>query len=136
MKHLASVAIAALLACAAAPATAQDKVTTTPVHFTKGASSATLSGAVKGYDSAHYTLSARAGQMMRVSITGSSNANFNVFAPGDVPGAATAIGSGAVGQDWNGTLPTTGTYTVQVYQMRASARRGQNARYSISLGIR
>ena len=137
MKHFASFAIAALLACATAPAFAeQDKVTTTPVHFSKGASSTTLRGAVKGYDSARYTLSARAGQTMRVSIIGSSNANFNVFAPGDLPGAATAIGSGAVGQDWNGTLPTNGTYTVQVYQMRASARRGQNAAYNISFGIR
>jgi hypothetical protein len=136
MKHFAMFAIAALLACATTPAFAQDKVTTTAVHFTRSANSATLSGTVKGYDSVHYTLSAKAGQTMRVNITGSSNANFNVFAPGDVPGAAAAIGSGAVGQEWTGTLPTNGTYTVQVYQMRASARRGQNARYTISFGIR
>ncbi|MGH8054354.1 MAG: g-type lysozyme inhibitor [Stenotrophomonas sp.] len=135
MKHFASFAIAALLACAMAPALAQDKVTATPVHFSKGASSASLPGAVKGYESAHYTLSATAGQTMRVSISGSSNANFNVFAPGDVPGAATAIGSGAVGQDWSGVLPSNGSYTVQVYQMRATARRGQTARYTISFGI-
>ncbi len=136
MKHLAAFAIAAMLACAAAPSVAKDNVTTTPVHFSKGASSTTLPGTIKGYDSVNYTLSARAGQSMHVSITGSSNANFNVFAPGDVPGAATAIGSGAVGQDWHGALPTNGTYTVQVYQMRASARRGQNANYNVSFSIR
>lgn len=136
MKRTINIVLASLLACASVQASAEDKVTTTPVHFSKGTSSATLSGSFSGYDSVNYTLTARAGQSMLVSITGSSNANFNVFAPGDVPGAASALGSGAVGQDWNGRLPANGTYTVQVYQMRASARRGEKVPYHITFSVR
>lgn len=124
---------AALLAIA--PLAAADKVSTVPVHFAKGASSATLKGNFTGYDSVQYTLAAKAGQTLSVSITGSSNANFNVFAPGDKPGAATALGQGYVGGDWKGRLPATGTYTVQVYQMRASARRGTGVPYSLTVAI-
>ncbi|KRG65964.1 g-type lysozyme inhibitor [Stenotrophomonas humi] len=136
MKRSIAITLATLLACSAVPVNAGDKVTTTPVHFSRGSSSATLSGSFGGYDSVNYTLSARAGQTMRVSISGSSNANFNVFAPGGVPGSATALGSGTVGQDWNGPLPANGTYTVQVYQMRASARRGGKVPYHITFSIR
>lgn len=105
------------------------------MHFAKGASSTTVKGNFKGYDSVLYTLSAKAGQHMKVGVSGSSNANFNLFAPGDKPGESTALGSGSVGQDWSGALPASGTYSVQVYQMRASARRGESVNYSIHFGI-
>lgn len=114
---------------------AADTVTTVPVHFTKGASSTAVKGSFKGYDTVLYTLSAKAGQHMKVGITGSSNANFNLFAPGDKPGESTALGAGSVGQDWSGALPASGTYSVQVYQMRASARRGETVNYSIHFAI-
>jgi hypothetical protein len=116
-------------------ALAADTVTTVPVHFDRGASSATLKGSFKGYDSVVYTLAAKAGQHMKVGVSGSRNANFNVFAPGDRPGEAMALGSGAVGQDWSGALPISGTYSVQVYQMRATARRGTKVDYSARFGI-
>lgn len=132
-KHI---AICLALALFAGGVSAADKVSVVPVSFSKGASSAELKGSFKGYDSIEYTLSAKAGQQMTVSIKGSSNANFNVFAPGDQPGQANALGSGAVGTDWNGALPATGTYKVQVYQMRASARRGEAVPHTISFSIR
>ena len=106
-----------------------------PVHFAKGASSATLKGSFSGYDSVHYTVAARAGQTMTVATTGSANASFNVFAPGDVPGQAAALGSNGP-KGWTGTLPASGTYTVQVYQMRASARRGAKVDYAITIAVR
>ncbi|MDN6859188.1 hypothetical protein QO207_21565 [Pseudomonas sp. CAN2814] len=124
-----------LLSASPALALAADNVTTVPVHFTKGASSTVMKGSFKGYDTVLYTLSAKAGQHMKVGVSGSSNANFNVFAPGDKPGEATALGSGAVGQDWSGALPSSGTYSVQVYQMRATARRGTKVDYSIHVAI-
>ncbi len=72
---------AALLAVTmAAGAQAADKVTTVPVQFARGPS-AQLKGSFTGYDTIHYTLVAKAGQTMTVKIGGSSNANFNVFAP-------------------------------------------------------
>lgn len=135
MKPVHTLALSIAFAFAATSAVAADKVTTVPVNFARGASSATMKGSFAGYDSVHYTLDARAGQTMTVTLAGSSNANFNVFAPGDAPGAATALGSNA-DRGWTGKLPKTGTYTVQVYQMRASARRGEKVPYTITLSIR
>ncbi|WP_198173869.1 g-type lysozyme inhibitor [Lysobacter soli] len=135
MKPVHTLALSIAFAFGATLAVAADKVTTVPVKFAKGASSATMKGSFAGYDSVHYTLDARAGQTMTVTLAGSSNANFNVFAPGDAPGTATALGSNA-DRGWTGKLPKTGTYTVQVYQMRASARRGEKVPYTITLSIR
>lgn len=114
---------------------AAEQVTTAPVSFAKGANSAQAKGIFKGYDSVQYTLSAKSGQRLTVRITGNSNANFNVFAPGDKPGQSSALGSGGVGADWTGALPASGKYTVQVFQMRASARRGEAVPYTISFSI-
>ena len=117
-------------------AQAADKVTVVPVQFAKGAHSAAVKGTFKGYDSINYTLVAKAGQTMSVSISGSSNANFNVYAPGGVPGQAEAMGTGYVNEKWQGTLPASGKYTIQVYQMRASARRGEAVPHTLSVSIR
>lgn len=126
-----------LLCCLlAAPALAADKVTTVPVQFTKGTSSAQVKGTFAGYDSINYTLSAKEGQQMTVKITGSNNANFNVFGPGAAPGAAEALGNGAVGSDWTAKLPASGKYTIQVFQMRATARKGAKVPHTLSVGIK
>ncbi|KHL74402.1 g-type lysozyme inhibitor [Pseudomonas putida] len=112
-----------------------DKVSTIPVSFVKGANSAQVNGTIKGYDTVEYTLAAKSGQRMTVQITGNSNANFNVFAPGDQPGQSSALGSGGVSSDWTGALPASGKYKVQVFQVRASARRGEAVPYKISFRI-
>ncbi len=137
MKHVIAVlALACLLIGLAVSASGADQITTVPVHFAKGASSATQKGHFSGYDSVHYTLEAKAGQTLRVSVSGNSNANFNVYKPGDEPGAAEAIGSGGVATPWEGALPASGEYIVQVYQMRASARRGEKIDFSVQLAVR
>jgi hypothetical protein len=136
MKAFRLLLLSSLLALTPALATAADKVTTTPVHFTKGASSATLRGTLSGYDTVRYTVSARAGQTMTVTVGGSANANFNVFAPGVVPGEGEALGSNDEMRRWSGTLPASGTYVVQVYQMRAQARRGEKAPHTLTVAIR
>jgi len=114
---------------------AADKITTVPVQFAKGAHSAQIKGKFAGYDTIHYTLVAKAGQTMKVAISGSDNANFNVFAPGAVPGEAEALGSGYVGVDWQAALPTSGKYLIQVFQMRASARRGEQVPHTLAVSI-
>jgi len=136
MLPLRSMLLTSLLALTPMLASAADKVTTTPVHFTKGASSATLRGTLSGYETVRYTVAARAGQTMAVTIDGSPNANFNVFAPGVVPGEGQALGSNDENRRWSGTLPNTGTYVVQVYQMRAQARRNETAPHSVTVAIR
>ena len=128
--------IAMLAILMAMTAQAADKVSVVPVQFAKGAHSAAVKGTFKGYDSINYTLVAKAGQTMTVSISGSSNANFNVYAPGGVPGQAEAMGTGYVNEKWQGTLPASGKYTIQVYQMRASARRGEAVPHTLSVSIR
>lgn len=103
------------------------------VHFHAGASSATLSGRIKGDESADYRLQAKAGQTMIVSLTTDSGANsFNVLPPG----SDAAIGRGDTsGNAWEGTLPVDGEYTVRVYQMRSAARRNETANYTLTVGI-
>lgn len=134
MKKAVTAALLAMMM--ATTAQAADKVTTVPVQFAKGAHSAKVDGSFSGYDSINYTLSAKAGQTMTVDITGSNNANFNVFAPGDLPGQAAALGNGSVGTKWQGTLPKSGKYLIQVFQMRATARNGAKVPHSLSVGIR
>lgn len=127
--------ITLLASMLAVTAQAADKVTVVPVQFAKGAQSATVKGTFKGYDSINYTLVAKAGQTMSVTISGSSNANFNVYAPGAVPGQAEALGAGYVGEKWQGTLPASGKYLIQVYQMRASARRDETVPHTLTVSI-
>jgi len=131
-----AIKIALLATMLAVTAQAADKVTVVPVQFAKGAHSATVKGSFKGYDSINYTLVAKAGQTMTVNISGSSNANFNVFAPGAIPGQAEAMGTGYVNEKWQSILPASGKYTIQVYQMRASARRGEAVPHTLSVSIR
>jgi len=134
MNRIRTLALFLALAMGAPALHAADKVTHLPVKFAKGASGATLSGGFAGYDSVEYSLAARAGQTLHVRVQG-QGAQFNVFAPGDRPGSATAIGTGYAGADWTGTLPASGAYTIQVYQMRASARRGARVAYTIRFDV-
>ncbi|HQR70154.1 MAG TPA: hypothetical protein PLE54_06100 [Burkholderiaceae bacterium] len=123
-------ALAAAVLLLALPAGAQQ---TTNVAFAKGASSATLKGSIKGYQDHSYLVDARAGQTMRVTLTSTKGgAEMNVFAPGN----ETAISLGAVDPyDVSVVLPATGRYKVQVYQMRASARRGETANYTLTIRV-
>ncbi|MGB9437108.1 MAG: hypothetical protein WCB15_04140, partial [Desulfobacterales bacterium] len=57
-----------------------------------------------------YLLGAKAGQTMRVTLKTNNGANyFNLLPPGSI--AAIAIGAN-LGNEWTGTLPVDGDYTV------------------------
>lgn len=123
-----SVLIVASAALAASP------IETRPVHFAKGASSATLKGTLKGERTVDYTLRARAGQTMSVSLKTSNNANyFNVLPPGSKD-VAIFVGSTG-GNEWSGVLPSDGEYTIRVYLMRSAARRNEEANYTLTVGV-
>ncbi|MFQ2225018.1 g-type lysozyme inhibitor [Aeromonas enteropelogenes] len=130
-----AITAALLVVTMAAGVQAADKITTVPVQFANGAHSAQVKGNFSGYDTIHYTLVAKAGQTMTVKISGSSNANFNVFAPGTIPGQAEALGRNDGNGQWQSTLPTSGKFLIQVYQMRASARRGEQVPHTLSVSI-
>ena len=112
------------------PASAQQQ---TQVAFAKGASSATLKGSIKGDQDHTYLVDARAGQTMTVTLTSTrGGAEMNVWAPGN----DTAISLGSLDPyKFTGVLPANGRYRVQVYQMRASARRGETANYTLTIGV-
>ncbi len=109
-------------------------IETRAVQFAKGKSSATIKGSIKGDQTIDYTLRARAGQTMSVTLATKHGANyFNVLPPGsnDV-----GIYSGATGgNEWTSALPADGEYKVRVYLMRSAARRNEVANYTLTVGI-
>lgn len=130
MKHF--LALSALLV-AGTPIVAQDRIRTVPIQFAKGASSKAIKGSVRGYDTVNYTIAARAGQTMTVRMTtANASSYFNVTAPG--ADAAMFIGSTS-GNRFTTTIPSTGTYTIQVYLMRNAARRGEAANFTLNVAV-
>jgi hypothetical protein len=130
MTRLLFSALAASALLAAVPAAAQQVV---PVTFAKGKTAATVTGSIKGDQDRTYTVDARAGQTMTVTLKRTKGSpEMNVYAPGN----DTAISLGATDPyNFTTTLPATGRYRVQVFQMRASARRGETASYALTIAI-
>jgi hypothetical protein len=133
-KHTLRLLLAFGLLASGLIALAADGIETKPLQFAKGASSATVQDSLKGDATIDYTLRARAGQTMRVTLTTSNRANyFNVLPPGS-DDVAIFIGS-TEGNEWSGTLPADGEYKIRVYLMRSAARRGETANYTLTVGI-
>lgn len=113
---------------------AADSIESRPLQFAKGASSATVKGALKGDKIIDYKLRAKAGQTMSVALKTSNGANyFNVLPPGST-GEAIFVGSTS-GNEWTGPLAADGEYTVRVYLMRSAARRSETADFTLTVGI-
>ncbi|MFO1060851.1 MAG: hypothetical protein U1E53_28240 [Dongiaceae bacterium] len=133
LRSLGLALAACVLAAGAVPAPAADAIRTVRVGFKPGASSATLEGSVRGYDSVDYPLGARAGQTMRVTLeAGNPSTYFNLLPPRSEE--ALFVGSTG-GSSWTGTLPRNGDYRVRVYLMRNAARRNETSRYSLTVAI-
>lgn len=110
------------------------EIRTQAVQFAKGHSSATIQGKIKGDQTIDYTLRAKAGQTMSVTLKAGNGANyFNVLPPGS-DDVALFVGSTG-GNEWTGTLPADGEYKLRVYLMRSAARRNQTASYALTVGI-
>ncbi len=120
------------LALAIAP-TAFAKDATVNVQFAKGKSSKEISSSIKGDDGVNYTLQVGAGQVMQVLFsTSKGSCYFNVYEPG----ANEAVFNGSSAGNEYGANPTkAGAYKIQVYQMRATARRNETCAYSISFEV-
>ena len=128
-----SAAIFFLLLVSSSHVFAKDEIRTERVQFKKGADGAIIKNRIKGYEIVDYLLGAKAGQTMRVTLKTNNDANyFNVLPPGS--NAAIAIGAN-LGNEWTGTLPVDGDYTVRVYLMRSAARRNETANYTLSVDI-
>ncbi|OYX78347.1 MAG: hypothetical protein B7Y82_03740 [Sphingomonadales bacterium 32-65-25] len=104
-----------------------------PVTFAHGQNSATVTGSITGDQDRNYTVDARAGQTLTVSLKATrGSAEMNVWAPGG--DSAMSLGS-ADPSRFSAVLPANGRYRVQVYQMRAFARRGATASYALTIAI-
>jgi hypothetical protein len=116
----------------ASPARADDLRRET-VRFAPGASGSTIKARVKGYESVQYVLDVEAGQKMSVQLE-SSNASlyFNVTGPG----ADAALYNGSIdGDATTVTIPSSGSYVIDVYLMRNAARRDEAADYTLTLSV-
>lgn len=102
------------------------------VSFARRASSATVSGTVRGYAYRDYIVRASAGQTLGVRLKSANTYTvFTVFQPGgdNLEGAAEM-------DEFSGALPSNGDYVVRVMMMRAGARRpGSFANYSLTISI-
>lgn len=107
---------------------------TETLRFDRGATSASRRGSITGYETVTYLVDVRAGQRMSVDLqTSNRSAYFNITAPG----AREALFNGSItGARYTGVVPSSGTYRVEVYLMRNAARRGDSARYTITVGAR
>ena len=124
--------LTASLLALALPTTAQE-VRTETVDAAAATAGVILSGSVKGDDTAEYTVSGAAGQILSVDLLAENGGlNFNIT-PKD---AAEALFIGATsGTVADVTLPAAGDYVVQVYLMRSAARRDEEARYTLGIGL-
>jgi hypothetical protein len=123
-----------LLACVLAmPAMARD--TREAVKFAPGKSSARVNSVVTGDSVTEFTLGAKRGQVMSVSLSGGrSTTYFNVTPPG---GDGSAMFNGSVsGNSFSDTLPRDGTYLVTVYQMGAAAESGTATAFTLDIAIK
>jgi hypothetical protein len=124
--------LAALAAFATSTAFARDDIRTERVHFKPGASSATVKGKIKGYETVDYVLEASKGQQLNVSMsTDNLSSYFNILSPGENE-VAMFIGSTS-GNQYEGTLPKSGPYKIRVYMMRNAARRDEIANYRLEM---
>ncbi|MGC9419607.1 MAG: SH3 domain-containing protein [Rhodovulum sp.] len=117
-------------------ASAQDAVTKR-VQFQPGQSGATVNESLTGYESVHYLLGAKAGQRMVVDMSASNPSTYyNIYAPGDRPGASTAMYIAATnGLRYDGVLPRDGDYLIQVFINRNAARRNESTNYTLNVSI-
>jgi hypothetical protein len=109
------------------------QIITTDVNFPRGRTSTIVKGTIAGDQTRDYVVRAGAGQVMKVTLSGSSIVYFNVLAPGSND-EAIFIGS-TEGNNFGGTLSVSGAYKVRVYQMRATARRGERGSFSLDISV-
>jgi hypothetical protein len=126
--------LACLLAGVLLTGTALSAEAAKQIAFSKGKSSASVSGKVKGSDDVDYELRASAGQTLIVDFkAGKGAAFFNVLPPGST---GEAIFNGSMdGNHFKGKLPGDGVYTIRVYLMGGAKDSGKPVNYTLKVSI-
>jgi hypothetical protein len=92
-----------------------------------------VKGKIKGYATAEYTVTGKAGQTLSVKLKTNQPSNyFNIRQTGH--DEALFLGSNS-GNSYQAKLPADGKYMVQVYLMRNAARRHAVATYTLDIGL-
>ena len=143
MKRLIAVLVGMAVTLLPALSVAQNDARIERVQFAAGTSGATIRDRITGYEVVRYMLGAQAGQRMTVSLdTANTFTYFNVIQPSAPQGPALAVsemvGTNPMVPDLNrfdGILPESGDYAVEVWMYRAAARRGDVADFTLSIAI-
>lgn len=107
---------------------------TVNVHFDAGQHSKEFESSIQGDAGVNYMLQVKEGQVMQVLFSTSKGSCYmNVFEPGNTS-EAVHIGSTS-GNEFGASPTKAGTYKIQVYQMRATARRNETCKYAISFEV-
>jgi hypothetical protein len=126
-------ALAAAFAMPHLPAAAEAGIKQVQVQFPKGKTGTTIKGSIAGNQTVDYTLRAAAGQTMTVKLSGGSTVYHNVLPPGSA-GEALFVGS-RDGDTSTTTLPTSGQYTIRVYQMGNAKSSGKHSNFTLAVAI-
>jgi hypothetical protein len=103
------------------------------VQFAKGKNSAQVRGSIKGDGDAAYSINARAGQTLAVSLMSTNTSlNFNINPKGSQESMFIGSTQGATASV---VLPADGSYVVQVYLMRNASRRNESAAYTLDMAV-
>jgi hypothetical protein len=104
--------------------------TTVEAVTLSGDGETTVTGEVRGYEAPAYVIPVAAGQTLKVTFKpGNTNLYMNVF---EVADQGVAAHRGDVdGEEAVIQAQADGTYMIQPYQVRATARRGEAGSYSI-----
>lgn len=103
------------------------------VRFARGTTEATVRGTVRGYEYRDHIVGASVGQSISVKLNSPNTFSvFSIFLPNgeNLEGAAQV-------NEYQGTLPASGDYSIRVLMMRAQARRrGSVSNYTLTVSIR
>ena len=123
----------AIAADAAPKSTPIDDVQT--IAFPAGGTAVTLAGALSAAGDKRYRFDASAGQPARITLREPNAAlAFNLYAPGSGPGGEALFRGSRDGARYAGSLPSSGSYTVQIYRTDATAGPAR-ADYRLSVSI-
>ncbi|MGB4772716.1 MAG: hypothetical protein WBP58_14720 [Chitinophagaceae bacterium] len=113
---------------------AQTGIEQRKVSFGAGKSSTTISSSIKGEKTIDFLVTAKAGQLMSISLNGSNSANyFNVLEPGSNDVAIYNSSEGA--NKFSETLNVDGTYKIRVYLIRSAARRNETSKFTLTVSV-
>jgi hypothetical protein len=106
------------------------------IQFKPGSTVAKKSGTVRGRATLRYQIAAKPG--MNVSVDLKSKSTFVYFNILD-PKTGFALETDPEPREvtkWSGKLPQWGSYVIEVYLVRAAARRGQTAKFDLTVRVK